>query len=441
MRKRIRGSLVEFLSTLLQLYQSETTCQKILIQFMVINNNVGHILENKKTHAERTAAAAIAIAFDYQYYYFLFRVLKLGLNQSVGLEVKDDVHTDLNNDCQILIQLKHTIQKNADGSAKNLTTFDSDLWKTLSNWSKVITDKSAGRNVEKDQLSFILKTEFMLVSNKSHTASCEFFSILETPEDAKSKIEILRSKTQDTTIQEYIENILNLSDAVLEAYLRNVVIELGVDEIIKRCKDAIIEHHVPDNAVDQLFSDLDSRIKQDNFIAIRAGEKIVISFEDFRRRYRKYFEIARNPELKIVRNYDPLPLALNEQIFIKQLVDIGEIQEENDEELMAKYTQFMLMVKISLEYWHQKGDLTGEEIDNFNKEAKIRWENKFRSKYRRQNTSDSNDIALEILDDLRTERLNIGLQQMETDFSNGEYYYLSDKPEIGWQHDWEIKYK
>lgn len=398
-------------------------------------------MENQKTHAERTAAADKAIGFDYQYYYFLYRVLKLGLNQSVGLEVKDDVHTDLDNDYQILIQLKHTTQKNADGSAKNLTTFDSDLWKTLSNWSKVITDKNAGRNAEKDHISFISKTEFMLVTNKSHTSSCEFFSILETPKNAKSKIEILKSQTQDKTIQEYIGNIINLSDSVLEAYLGNVTIELGVDEIIKRCKNAIIEHHVPDSAVDQLFSDLDSRIKQDNFIAIRAGEKIVISFEGFRCKYRKYFEIARNPELKIVKNYIPLPLALNEQVFIKQLIDIGEIQEEHDEELMSKYTQFMLMVKISLEHWYQKGDLTAEEIDNFNKEAKIRWENKFRSKYRGRVTRDVNDIALEILDELRTERLNIGPQQMETDFSNGEYYYLSDKPEIGWQYDWENKYK
>lgn len=402
---------------------------------------MGRILENQKTHAERTAAADKAIGFDYQYYYFLYRVLKLGLNQSVGLEVKDDVHTDLENDRQILIQLKHTTQKNACGSAKNFTTFDSDLWKTLSNWSKVITDKNAGRNTENDQLAFISKTEFMLVSNKSHTASCKFFSIRETPKNARSEFVTLKSKTQDKAIQEYIENILTLGDTVLEAYLRNVVIELGVNEIIKRCKNAIIEKQVPDNAVDQLFSDLDSRIKQDNFIAIRAGEKIVISFEDFRRRYGRYFEIARNPELKVVRNYEPLPSALKEQTFIKQLIDIGEIQEENDEELMAKYTQFMMMVKNSLECWHQKGDLTSEEIDGFNREAKLRWENKFRAKYNRRNTKDPNDIALELLDELRTERLNISSQQMETDFSNGEYYYLSDKPEIGWQQDWEGKYK
>jgi hypothetical protein len=402
---------------------------------------VERILGNKKTHAEKTAAADKALGFDYQYYYFLYRVLKLGLNQSVGLEVKDDVHTDLNNDCQILIQLKHTIQKNADGSAKNLTTFDSALWKTLSNWSKVIADKNAGRNAEKDQLSFISKTEFMLVSNKTHTASCEFFSILETPKNARSEFTTLKSKTQDKNIWKYIEDILSLNEAVLEAYLSKVVIELEVDEIIKRCKDAIVEHHVPDNAVDQLFSDLDSRIKQDNFIAIRAGEKIVISFDDFRLKYRKYFDNARSPELKVVRNYEPLPLALNEQTFIKQLVDIGEIQEENDEELMAEYTRYMLMVKISLESWYQKGELTSEEIVNFNNEAKIRWKNKFRAKSRQINLKMPNELALELLDEILTEKLNINSQQMETDFSNGEYYYLSDKPEIGWQQDWESKYK
>jgi hypothetical protein len=398
-------------------------------------------LESHRTYTERTTAADKAIGFDYQYYYFLYRILKLGLNESVGLEVKDDVHTDLNNDRQILIQLKHTIQKNADGSAINLTNFDVDLWKTLSNWSKVITDTNAGRMKESDQLSFVSKTEFMLVSNKSHTTSCKFFSILENPKTARSELEALKAETQDEKIKNYIDNILSLKDVVLEAYLKNVVIELELDEIIQRCKEAIIEKQVPDNAVEQLFSDLDSNIRQDNFLSIRAGEKIVISFDDFKRKYRRYFDIARNPELKIIRDYSPLPLALCEQTFIKQLVDIGDIDEKNDTELMAEYTQFMLMVKISLESWYQKGELTNEEIVQFNKEARLRWRNKFRAKSRQIKSKLPNELALDLLDEIRADRLTINSQQMDTDFSNGEYYYLSDKPEIGWHQDWEKKYK
>jgi len=99
----------------------------------------------QQTHTEKTSAADKSIGFDYQYYYFLYRLLKMRRAESVGLEVKDDVHTDLACNRQILIQLKHTVQKKAGGTTNNLTQYDSDLWKTLSNWTKVITDKVAGR--------------------------------------------------------------------------------------------------------------------------------------------------------------------------------------------------------------------------------------------------------------------------------------------------------
>jgi len=85
--------------------------------------------------------------------------------------------------------------------------------------------------------------------------------------------------------------------------------------------------------------------------------------------------------------------------------------------------------------------LTSQEIEAFNNEAKIRWRNKFRAKSRQVNLRNHNELALELLDEMRAEKLNINSQQMETDFSNGEYYYLSDKLEIGWLQDWERKYK
>ncbi len=68
-----------------------------------------------KTFMEKTAAPGPSAGFDYQYYYFLYKILNLKKGQSVGLEIKDDVHTDVDNDLQLLFQLKHTIQKQADG--------------------------------------------------------------------------------------------------------------------------------------------------------------------------------------------------------------------------------------------------------------------------------------------------------------------------------------
>jgi hypothetical protein len=135
-------------------------------------------MNKNKTQFEETAADKTAIGFDFQYYFFLWKLLSLETGESVGLEVKDDVHTDLNNDTQILYQVKHTIQKRKDGKPKNLTTLDIDLWKTMSNWAKVISDKTDGRGKEKQQITFLNKTSFVLASNKSSTTTNQFLKII-----------------------------------------------------------------------------------------------------------------------------------------------------------------------------------------------------------------------------------------------------------------------
>ena len=75
------------------------------------------------TQADSTAADKTGIGFDYQYYFFLWKLLSLQLGQTVGLECKDDVHTDLDDDIQILYQLKHTIKVSSKTQKpSNLTT-------------------------------------------------------------------------------------------------------------------------------------------------------------------------------------------------------------------------------------------------------------------------------------------------------------------------------
>lgn len=108
----------------------------------------------KAQRVDATSAEDKSIGFDYQYYYFLNELLTLRTGMTVGLEVMDDVHTELDNDTQVLVQLKHTVQTAADGNPKNLTTMDADLWKSLSNWAKVIADPEAGRSDLSAQLAF-----------------------------------------------------------------------------------------------------------------------------------------------------------------------------------------------------------------------------------------------------------------------------------------------
>ena len=58
----------------------------------------------------------------------MFLALELRNGQKIGFEIKDDVHIDREDGTTIWYQAKHTI-----GTLQNLTTLDTDLWKTLSN--------------------------------------------------------------------------------------------------------------------------------------------------------------------------------------------------------------------------------------------------------------------------------------------------------------------
>ena len=97
------------------------------------------------------------VGFDYQFYYFMYLALNLKHGEKIGFEVKDDVHIDLLDGTTILYQAKHTILTKDDGTPKNLTTLDNDLWKTISNWIDMI----------KSNESILKNHKFCLITNKS----------------------------------------------------------------------------------------------------------------------------------------------------------------------------------------------------------------------------------------------------------------------------------
>ena len=110
------------------------------------------------SHTEKTSAAGTIAGFDFQYYFFLYKLLNLKKNEFIGFEALDDVHTELDTEHQVLIQVKHTVQKKANNDAANLTELDIDLWKTLNNWVSVISDKNDGRQDLDAQKHFVEKT-------------------------------------------------------------------------------------------------------------------------------------------------------------------------------------------------------------------------------------------------------------------------------------------
>ncbi len=402
---------------------------------------------DKKTQTEITAAETKSIGFDYQYYFFLWKLLSLETGESVGLEVKDDVHIELNDDEQVFYQIKHTIQTKTDNSAENLTTSDLDLWKTISNWAKVISDKNDNRRSKQEQLNFLKKTSFILASNKSSTDSNKILKIITDLQNGDDTVKgvilvftALLKGTDSAPLKKYIEDVLRLDEDVFKEFILKVFFELDEKDIIGKCKDAIKADKIDENKIDDVFSALDSAIKADNFINIKNREKIQISFDDFYLKYRRHYDLSRNGLLSIDEFHGTLPTALESQIFIKQLIEVKDLNSYDFEDI-AEFTRFKLKLQNNIDRWLQDGEITQDEINNFKNNAINQWKNKHRSVFRGiTDESDFNIAGVKVLDSVREEKLKISGQSLDTDMSNGTFYDLSDTPYIGWRKDWE-KYK
>ncbi len=401
-------------------------------------------MSNNKTHTEKTAAESKSIGFDYQYYFFLWKVLLLQPHESVGLEVKDDIHTDLNNNHQVLYQLKHTIKKNTDGSIANLTTSDLDMWKTFSNWSQIISDKNDSRGTKLVQLSFIEKTSFVLASNKSSNNSNKVVGIIselqsgtKNESDVRSYFITLAKKTTNEDLKGYIKDVLNLDKEVLLQFLLNTFFHLDDDDIITKCKVAVKSKMIPQNKIEQAFKMIDSTLRSENFLQIKNKIKIEISFDEFYKKYRRYFDIFRNDTLIVQEYKGVLPDKLEDQIFIKQLLEIGFV-ESDDFDQISRLTLFKLKLLNNLEEWKRKGEITDIEIKRFKENAYNLWDTEFRLQHMGTFSEEEyNNKGIEVLRCMLKYPFKLSGQELDVDMCNGKFYSLSDEPIIGWRKDWK----
>lgn len=95
--------------------------------------------------------------FLYQILYYLKVLLSLKPTEEASLELHDDVALE---DLQTIkyFQLKHS----TSGISKKLTKRDSDLWKTLYIWGRIIQSKGT----LEEQKKWMSKSKFVLVTNK-----------------------------------------------------------------------------------------------------------------------------------------------------------------------------------------------------------------------------------------------------------------------------------
>ena len=407
-------------------------------------------MDETKSIQEQHTAGAQAIGFDYQFYYFMLLALELRHGQKVGFEVKDDVHIDKADGTTILFQTKQSVLTSSNGAIQNLTTLDSDLWKTLSNWTNFI---------KKGKENYLNKHSFVLATNKNENSNqfinaLHQFKIDEDIDNILAKLNDIKTKTKDETLQKYIENLISLDKTKLSSFLSKISIETGVDEIIKRIKNKLLELYRENHIVETIYDSLYSNLQLSKYLEIKSGQKFEITFDDFNKKFGKCFKVSTGVQKLPTRNF-PILLPENpeEQIFIKQLLDVGEIQAGSQD--VIKYTTLMLKFLRHYTYWSDEENfILFSEAEDFKKDSISRWDNEFKGKYRQIERkissgttiesleSEIKDLSIGLVEYIRRLDLSIGdYLPLGVDFTNGHYYLLSNKLEIGWHFDWQNKYK
>lgn len=413
-------------------------------------------------HIEKTAADQTAIGFEYQYYYFLNSLLSLKIGEKIGLEVKDDVHIEYSNGNQSFFQLKHSVQKNSKGEIINLRESDLDVWKTIYNWMKIINDPVSERIEIEQQLEFIEKTNFFLITNKNESETNFLLKNLKklkdkhiTVKDFTEFLENLHKEKKNDIIQNTLKELLEQKEKWLKAFLLKIKVVTNFDNLIDRIKQNIKEKFLGLEQIDRVFSSLDSNLRKDNYLKVKRGEKVYYSFDDFYRKYTKCFEIGRTKQLKM-RSFEkfdiPHELELEKQKFVEQLVGIkvlDKLDQDYKEEVLEK-TIAKFRVINNLEEWSKNGDILITDLEEIKKEAMLLWKKEFKhcnfdiiKKLRnKENILEAEYINFgeecyykTINNDISFEGYSMGQQ-----FSEGQYYLMSDNLRIGWRYDWKEKY-
>jgi hypothetical protein len=397
-----------------------------------------------------TSAAKTEIGFDYQFYYFFYLILDLRHGEKIGIEVKDDIHVDCADGSTVLIQTKHTLQTLKSGEPANLTERDKDLWKTLSNWGKIIME-------QENPIDFIYRTTFQLVSNKGLTGNPFVVNLGGfcdgdiNVKDFKAYLKELQEDTTDKTLKIYINDIRELRTDLLKAFAKKVDFRLGQDSLIDKIKKRLLEKIHISERVEDVYRNLHSELRDQNYLKVKAGERTEIYFEDLNKRFKQCFKTGLSTKLPLRDFSFSIPNYPERQLFIRHLVDIKDISVHDKGEIIEFTTQ-MLQLYNNLKTWEDDGDLLPSERKRFNKETILIWKNSFRRQFRRiieKINSGENIVSLddeikyqavELLDEMRKQILSIDETTLSMELSNGQFYLLTEQKQIGWHLNWKNRF-
>lgn len=397
--------------------------------------------------SEITSADMQQLGFEYQYLYFIIRLLQMRHGEEVGYEAKDDVHVvSATSRTTLFIQVKHTVSTNSAGNPANLTLLSADFWKTLSNWSKLISDEAAGRSNEKIKKEFISQSSFILVTNRTIKDTL-ILSLIQKSKDKSingtgiaNALRELCKRTKDETICQYINDVLNLSVTNLFLLFQKIEVNSTPSNLFDEIRREIRNKMVAEEYVNDVLYALYAQLKEDFFSKVTMKTHQIIGYDEWQSRYQPVFISVRTTLLPL-RSYQPiLPEHLEQQVFVKELVEIGAIDlDDNGLADIAEFTEHYLSIKMQLEDWRDDGKIDLLTVQRFHDDAKQLWKNIHRSCHRTTKNNYSLDLknACACFDQTMLQRLIVLSTDLGIPLSNGEFILLANDKKIGWKYRWD----
>ncbi|WP_335996457.1 hypothetical protein [Acinetobacter pittii] len=402
------------------------------------------------SHLQKVAADKQSLGFEFQDFVFIEKLIELRPEQSLGLEVYDDIHVTTNDDNGVakellLIQVKHSID------ASNISDRDIDIWKTFYNWLKLVPE-----------LPSHLQLKFQLYTNKKLNNQ-EFVSLLKYP--SKNLKEILnfinkthqdiseaelKKKPSDSSnpIAKYVKAIAEASDEHVEFIFTRFEFHSDNSAIINRISLALRQLAIPVSRIDETRKYIVGSFKESKFSRIIKGEKVEITFDVFRNEmgFDRIIRSARalpadfDEFLDMYYDYQrPDTLSFRSSKFHDQLKDIGI----DDEEIVDRGIEMMLAEEF-MKSLEDAGSFSASENKRLEYKAISDWR-LIHNQIHRTSTSDNEDknfqAALDCYYQTMRSSLKAGNVELPINLSCGKYIKLSNLPRIGWRKDWKGKFE
>lgn len=395
-----------------------------------------------------------AKGFDYQFLYFINRLLKMAdKRDDVSYEKYDDVSMS-SEEGLVYFQLKHTIG-GRNQKTVNLSLRDYDLWKTLAVWIDITNKQDEDKRID-----FLESNSFVLVTNKNPVNN-PFWMELQKYQKGEMSFDELKkfyTKVYDETGESKRKEVNGQKGKTTKGYIKCLIDFDYADQLLKSMsicfepdlKKEILESlelnkNIPHKNVEEAYQELLGMIRDKYY----SDQKDSYTREDFSKVFDRICQKYRERKFTFKRNtMTKLPPHLEDQVFIKQLMDVEDISLEDDP-LIVEYTMEKFDYINSIRVATKNDDVSEEEVENVRADAVRYWRQKYKHYMGRINPDDNDKIiekASDLLNDIRDKNIYFVEKEIESYFSNGCFYYLSDKdsehePQIGWRPGWEEKYK